>query len=303
MTASATWRTWSCTVRLVTADEARLRVAVPLLTELLDAVDRAGSRFRDDSELTRANDRSGTPVAVSRLLTDLVSASLDAARHSDGLVDPTLGTALHRWGYDADIADIATDGPAPEAVETLGHWRRVRLDRDAGLLTVPSGCRLDLGASAKAYTADRAAAMLQERIGGGVLVELGGDVAVAGSPVGGWPIAIGENEQAPAETIALSSGGVTTSTTTVRRWRRDGRAVHHIIDPRTGRPAESGVRSASVVAGTALAANTASTAAVILGGHAVQWLAGRGLAARLVHDDGTVQTTPGWPLQAQRLAS
>jgi FAD:protein FMN transferase len=165
---------------------------------------------------------------------------------------------------------------------------------------VPPGAALDLGATAKAYTADYAARMLHQSYGGGALVELGGDLATAGAPTGGWPVHVAEREGGPGQVVVLAHGGLATSTTTVRRWRRGGQDVHHIVDPRTGRPVDGPWRTASVYASSALGANTASTAALVLGEAALEWLTGRGLAARLVGADGAVHTTPGWPHLAAR---
>ena len=106
MTATAVAAAWSCTVRLVVADERVLRRATEDLIALLARVDAAASRFRADSALSRANARAGRPVAVPRLLVDLVAAGLDAAAPTDGAVDPTLGLAMHRIGYDRDITAV-----------------------------------------------------------------------------------------------------------------------------------------------------------------------------------------------------
>jgi thiamine biosynthesis lipoprotein len=171
----------------------------------------------------------------------------------------------------------------------------VRLHREAGLLTVPTGTALDLGATAKAYTADLAARTLHSRYGVGVLVELGGDLAAAGGTPAGWPVHVAEREGGAGQVVVLSHGGLATSTVTVRRWRRGGHPVHHIVDPRTGLPVNGPWRTGSVHAPSALAANTASTAAIVLGDAAVDWLTERHLAARLVGVDGTVYATPGWP--------
>jgi thiamine biosynthesis lipoprotein len=288
-------RTWSCTVRLVVEDARALTPAAADLEVLLDRVDRMASRFRPDSALSIANAKAGRPVPVPHLLADLVKASLDAAAQTGGAVDPTVGLAMHRIGYDSDIADIPARGPAIDARPQARGWQDVRLYREAGLLVVPRGTALDLGATAKAYTADHAARSLFRRYGTPVLVELGGDIAVAGDPRDGWPLRVAERENGPGQTVVLRHGGLTTSTTTLRRWQRGGQNIHHIIDPRTGAPADGPWRTASVYATSALAANVASTAAIVLGDDAVDWLTSRHLAARLVGVDGHVRTTAGWP--------
>lgn len=293
---TATFGAWSCTVRLVVADERVLDLATADLVSLLGQVDAAASRFRADSELTRANDRAGRPVAISRLLTDLVTAALDAAAHSGGAVDPTVGAAMSANGYDRDIAAVRErPGPARPSATARTTWADVRLNPALGILTVPAGTALDLGATAKAFTADLAARTIYARYGSPVLVELGGDLAVAGSLSGGWPVQVAEAAGAPGQIVTISRGGVATSTTTVRRWRRNGESLHHIVDPTTGRPADGPWRTVSVWAGSACAANTASTAAIVLGSRAVGWLLANGFAARLVDQAGSISTIGDWP--------
>ncbi|SHH19729.1 thiamine biosynthesis lipoprotein [Jatrophihabitans endophyticus] len=299
MTATFETTAWSCAVRLVVTDDRVLDRAARDLVALLDRVDRAASRFRADSALGVANARAGRPCAIPRLLVDLVGAALDAAAATDGAVDPTLGLAMQRIGYDRDIAavqagDVAAGSPTVPSLP--GRWRSVRLHREAGLLTVPVGTALDLGATAKAWTADRAATTLAGRYGTGVLVELGGDLAVAGSRPGGWVVRVAERAGAgDGQLITLRHGGLTTSTTTVRTWTRGGRPQHHIVDPVSGEPVTGPWRTATVAAGSALAANTASTAAVVMGAGARAWLRDQGLAARLVDQAGAVHVLGGWP--------
>ena len=295
MTASHTTKAWSCTMRLVVEDDRVLGAAAADFDAILTRIDAAASRFRSDSALSIANSRAGRPTPVPRVLGQLVSAALNAARDSDGLVDPTVGRALRAVGYDCDIAAVAPDGPAIARPLPQARWQDVRFDPELGLLRVPLGVELDLGATAKAWTADLAARTLSSRYGCAVLAELGGDLAVAGVRTGGWPIDVAEREGGAAETVVLHHGALATSTTTIRRWRRGGTDVHHIIDPRTGAPAESCWRTVSVYAPTAVRANTASTAAIIRDATAVRWLEDRRLAARLVDVDGHVVTTPGWP--------
>jgi FAD:protein FMN transferase len=296
MTSTWTGRAWSCDVRLVVEDDRALTAATEDLVALLDRVDRTASRFRADSALSIANQRAGRPTPVPALLVDLVGAALDAAAQTDGAVDPTLGLAMQRIGYDRDIAELVADAEEAPALDPQSDgWRGVRLHREVGLLTVPVGISLDLGATAKAWTADHAARTLAERYRTGVLVELGGDLAVAGDRPGGWCIQVAERAGGDGQLVTVHSGGLTTSTTTVRRWTRGGRPMHHIVDPATGRPADGPWRTVSVAASSAFAANVASTAAIVRGADAVAWLTGRGLAARLVGVDGSITTTPGWP--------
>ena len=296
MSATYAGRAWSCSVRLVVEDPEVLDAATADLTAVLARVDAAASRFRADSALSIANRRAGRPTRVPALLGQLVGAALDAAAQTGGAVDPTLGATLRRLGYDRDIAAVPADGePVLTPVGRVGAWRAVHLDHAAGELTVPAGVELDLGATAKAWTADHAAHALARRYDTGVLVELGGDLAVAGRRADGWCIQVAEHEGGDGQRVLVRHGGLTTSTTTVRTWRRGGQRLHHLIDPTTGRPAAGPWRTVTVAAPCALAANVASTAAIVRGVGALDWLSRRGLAARLVARNGTVVTTAGWP--------
>ena len=296
MTASRTWSAWSCTVRLTVDDPAVLGAACGELKALMDRVDKAASRFRPDSELSRVNQRAGALVPVSRLLVDLVDVSLVAASVSGGAVDPTVGPAVIAAGYDDDIEAVRRRFPqAPYDPKPVTGWQEVRLNRKLALLGVPEGSALDLGATAKAWTADRAANVLSKRYGCAVLVEIGGDLRAAGEPATPWVITVGERAGDPGVLVTLAHGGLTTSTRTVRRWQTPTGYNHHVIDPRTGRPADGPYRTASVWAPSAVRANTFSTALVATGEAALGRLKLAGHPARLVADDGEVTELMGWP--------
>lgn len=296
----AAWAALGTRVELVVDDPAVLDAAVTLARRVLDDVDRTCSRFRPDSDLSRANAAAGRRVHVDPVLVDALEAALWAARVTDGLVDPTLGAVLRGLGYDRTfrlvVSTAAGHGPAAlPAPHPAGAWRALQVDPD-GAVMVPTGCALDLGATGKAFAADLIARRITERIGGGAVVSVGGDVAV--SPLDGaqWPVAVGEQPGDPAtETVSIGEGGLATSTVLRRRWTRDGVDVHHLVDPRTGRPADTAWRTASVAAASCVAANTASTAAILLGDRAPAWLRDHDLPARLVSRDGAVLRTPGWP--------
>jgi FAD:protein FMN transferase len=296
MTASRTWTAWSCTVRLTVDDPAVLGAACGELKALMDRVDKAASRFRPDSELSIVNNRAGALVPVSRLLVDLVDVSLVAASMSGGAVDPTVGSAVIAAGYDDDIEAVRRRFPQPAGdAKPVPGWQSVQLNRKLALLGVPKDCALDLGATAKAWTADRAALVLSKRYGCAVLVEIGGDLRAAGKPAEPWVITVAERAGDPGVLVSLAHGGLTTSTRTVRRWQTPTGYGHHVIDPRTGRPADGPWRTASVWAPTAVRANTFSTALVATGEAAVGRLTLAGHPARLVADDGEVTELSGWP--------
>ena len=302
---SATWRALGTGIRLVVhgADLAPAREAVE---RVLDDVDRACSRFRPDSELSRLNARAGETITVSQLLAEAIGVALDAAERTDGAVDPTVGRAMRAIGYDVDFEQIAagarTRAPVEVRLEPIPGRRAVQLSRVRREVRLEPGVELDLGSTGKALAADRAAAAALAGIaaGGGVLVSFGGDIATAGvAPGGGWRILVAEDSEtptdAPGETIAVADGAVATSSTTVRRWQHGEAAVHHLIDPRTGGPVASPWRTATVAAATCVEANTAATAAIVLGANGLAWLERSGLPARLVDVDGRIVRVNGWP--------
>jgi thiamine biosynthesis lipoprotein len=281
-----------------------LGTAVRILQAELAAIDRACSRFRDDSELALVNSAAGRTVPVTDLMAEAVEVALTAAAQTGGDVDPTLGRALVAAGYDADFAALPADGPVPvPQPPPAGAWQGIELDRAAGTLRIPAGVALDLGATAKALAVDRAAAAVAAATGAGVLVNVGGDLAAAGPlPPAGWPVRLTddtarEDVATPGTrgpVVRMHGGGLATSSTAVRRWRRGGE-LHHVLDPRTGLPAEPVWRTVTVTAATCVDANTASTAAIVRGRGAPQWLAGLGLPSRLVDATGATTRVAGWP--------
>ena len=291
------------TAEVVVVDGRALAVARGVLEEEVARVDLACSRFRDDSDLARVNRGAGAWTPVSPDLIDALDAALRAARQTGGAVDPTVGTAMRRIGYDRDFASVAATGSALRVTfSPVAGWTTVEIDRDGSRVRVPQGVELDLGATAKAWCADRAAARAADAAGCGVLVSLGGDIAVAGAgPDGGWPVVVGDDHRTPLDhpgpVVAIRSGGLATSSTTVRRWARGGEPLHHVIDPGTGAPAPSVWRTVTVTAASCADANAASTAAIVFGWRAEAWLTGLGLPARLVATDGRVTTLGGWPAE------
>lgn len=302
MVAIRDWAQWSTSCRLAVTEPALLSRAASVVDDLLADVDRACSRFRADSELlTLAPDASGW-IELSSMLTDLVDVALEAARRTDGAVDPTIGGTLIDLGYDRDIAALQSGSrPTVRVVRRPAGWRSLLLE--GSRLRMDPGTQLDLGATAKARAADLCAAAVADELGTGVLVSLGGDIATAGpGPEGGWRILVSDGPGEPECAIALPSGSAVASSSTIRRrWAHDGEQMHHIIDPRTGRPAEPVWRTVTVAATSCVLANTLTTAAVVRGAAARTWLATQGVPARLVAQDGTVSVLGGWPADAADL--
>ena len=301
--ATAVFQALGTTAQVTVADAEALPAAVELVEEELRAIDICCSRFRADSELSALNRSAGREMAASPLLLEALTVAVRAAEATDGDVDPTVGRALSGLGWDLDFSIVVSRGePGSIQVVPAGGWRSIRIDRARSTVRVPAGVEIDLGATAKALAADRSARAATSRTGAGVLVSLGGDIAVAGEPpAGGWPILVADDHRstsaADGQTIALESGGLATSSTTVRRWHAGGSPRHHIIDPRSGLSADEVWRTVSVAAPTCVDANVASTAAIVRGESAPSWLEELGLPARLVARDGSVATAAGWPEQ------
>jgi thiamine biosynthesis lipoprotein len=268
--------------------------AVDAVRRWLDAVDAAASTYRPDSELTALNSAGGAPTRVGPVLAAALRVALAAAVSTDGAVDPTVG------------AVTLSSAAAVPTVTRAGTYRDVALvdDGDAAVVTMPAGVRLDLGATAKAWAADRAAELARLESGAGVLVSLAGDIATAGpAPLGGWIVLVTDDHREGvdsanpvAQKVSLSGGGLATSSTTVRRRSTgDGRTVAHVVDPIRWQPVTPVWRTVCVAAGDCLTANTATTAALVLGDRAEAWLERTGLPVRLVGIDGHVVRLGAWP--------
>ena len=296
---TASFRAMGTEHTVTVEQEAALEDAVRAARAVIEAVDSACSRFSPDSELTHLNRRAGRgPVAVSHLLGAAIDVALEAAEATAGLVDPTVGASLVDLGYAVTFSALPADGVAAGAVRAPSGWRSVGRDAAKETVELVAGSALDLGATGKAWAADVAARAAADRIGGGVIVACGGDVATAGAPpAGGWRVRVSDGTSGGgSEDVVIFDGGLATSAPGVRAWRRGGQLCTHILDPLTGMPAQTPWAMVSVAASSCAGANSAATAAVILGSDAVDWLSAHGVPARLVsRDGGPVITTPGWP--------
>jgi thiamine biosynthesis lipoprotein len=208
--------------------------------------------------------------------------ALDAAEETDGLVDPTLGAALVSAGYDRDFA-LLGDDPGPPGPAQPSRLGEVALRGE--LLQRAPGLTLDLNGVVKALAVDEALAALSSE----GFVSAGGDLAVRGPVDVGLP---------GGGAVRVVRGGLATSGVASRRWLRGRAEQHHLIDPRTGRPAESPWAQVTVSGATCLAADVAAKAAFLLGGDGPDWLGERGLPGRFVAHDGDVVTNAAWTVEA-----
>ncbi|GAC1656937.1 MAG: FAD:protein FMN transferase [Candidatus Dormibacteraceae bacterium] len=264
------------TARVVVALPSRLDLAVTAVRHVVATIDATCSHFRSDSEVAVLNASGDRPIVVSPLLFAAAGAALRAAQLTDGAVDPTLG--------------------AP-------GWAAVELSRGARTIRLREGAQLDLGATAKSFAADLAAAAALRAGGAGVLVSLGGDIATAGeAPADGWIALVAEDHRGSLRDggprISFRSGGLATSSTTARVWTDGEPRQHRVLDPGTGDTVRGCWRTVTVAASSCLDANIAATAALVKGAPAAAWLATLGLPARLVAVDGQVWLAAGWPVAA-----
>jgi FAD:protein FMN transferase len=304
------------TTAVVAVTETRaLGEAVRLLEAELDAIDLACSRFRPDSEIRRLQHTEESSARVSSLLFEAMRVALEVAQYTDGAVDPTVGKAIESLGYDRDFELMLSDGRSDDSrrardersrIEAwtldraVAGWWMIELDAKGRTVSIPRGVHIDLGATAKALVTDRAAQRIADECGCGVLVSVGGDLAVAGdAPGDGWAVGIAASSATPTnmvdQVVSIEAGGLASSSTSVRRWRHGGRQVHHIIDPKTGTSAEPYWHLVSTTGPNCVDANAASTAAIVWGAAAVEKLEMLRQPARLQRHDGAVMTLNGWP--------
>ncbi len=303
---SRSWKAIGTTAVIVVERPQHVVTAERLARAEIDRFDRACSRFRGDAELAMLHAHSGRTVTVSPTLFEALDVACDVARRTAGAVDPTIGNAISALGYDRDYDEVLarrTRGRASTA-HVVGYWH-IHLDRGRRTVRIPRGVRLDLGSSAKALIADRAAARIADAVDAGALVSIGGDVAVAGTPPpGGWAIGIAEESRTPVDqvdqVVAITQGGLASSGPSVRQWQMGGTTHHHIIDPATGRSVDPYWTLVSATGASCVDANAATTAALVWGADAVDRLAPLGQSVRLVRADGRVVLVNGWPGEEAR---
>lgn len=260
--------------------------------------ERRFSRFIPDSELSSLNASSGHAQRVSHQMLLLL---IEARRLHDltgGVFDPTILTALETAGYDRSFDDVERYSEKPPGPGQLpAHsFADVMIDEPSRTATIPIGVRVDLGGIGKGFAIDRAAEMLKSA--GPSLISAGGDLYGTGDgPYGdGWLIAVTNPEGREVDRVVLHDEAVATSTVALRTWQRGGRTMHHLIDPASGRPANNGTASVTVVARTATDADVFAKTALILGlDEGREFLFRHDAQALFVLNQGDVIATDRWP--------
>jgi thiamine biosynthesis lipoprotein len=290
LASKVSFRAMGCGINILLGSDTPQAVALlQQVPDWFEEWEQCLSRFRPDSELNWLNRMNGAPVVVSQDVWDVINLSLEAARKSDGLITPAVLPALEAAGYDRSFEHIResfyASGPGPAA---LPDWKRIEMQPAGRLVYLPAGMRLDLGGVAKGWAALKTAERLAQF--GSVMVDAGGDIMVLGDFC--WPVGISDPGQ-PDEYLAvlgLSMHGLATSGQDYRRWKAGETWQHHIIDPRTGRPAETDVISASVVAPDVQRAEMAAKVVLILGSQSgLTWLENQpDMAGLVVLENGLV---------------
>lgn len=260
-------KTWRTTLSLVVRRSVDPDVLRGLLVDEVARMDRAVSRFREDSEISAVNRAAGTWVPVSAYFQEVVGSAVTASELTGGLVDPGVGAHVDAAGYRHWRDGSAIPERPATAVAGMVEFR------EDGAVRIPPAVQLDVGAVAKGWLADRLANAAAQRFACDALANMGGDLRAVGEDH--WVVAADPGVPGvEAEVLQLSDAGLATSSIGRRRWTNpDGSRGHHIIDPRTGASAETIWTSCSVIAATAAQANTASTAALILSEGGPSWLA------------------------------
>lgn len=280
--ATALFRAMGCQIELQLVHDATPQTTDAVMAALMDAElffatsESALSRFLATSDLTLLNRSAGCgPVLVSPILGEVTQRALAAARATNGMFDPTLGTLLAHLGYDRPfplVAPFADDAvPALVPPHRDSAWREIAVDPVACTVALPAGVALDFGGIGKGWTVDRVMGHLQATPGvRGGLVNAGGDlrvwgVAPEGEPM--WAVGVEDPREFDRDCAVLASAdrAVATSSTAYRRWRRGDRWVHHLLDPRTGQPAATDLAAVTVVGPSAAWAEVHAKVALLSG--------------------------------------
>ena len=285
---------------VASADNATGEHDVSRAVATVDCYERRYSRFLAESELSLLNNDPRDEVPVSHHLAAMLSRAVHYAEITNGVFDPVVLNELCSIGYDRSFEFVeSTVRPSAESTRRSYSWRDVYVDRTMSVVSRPPGAMIDFGGLAKGAAADAAVAHLVHL--GGALVDLGGDVRAHGAPDGTrkWNIGYDDADGVRVEVLRVENAAIATSSTAKRRWTHDGEPVHHIIDPRTGRSAESDVVQCSVVADTTEHAEVAAKVGLILGSGSLSELDDvavvlgvRGVA--WITRDNEYVSTPGW---------
>jgi thiamine biosynthesis lipoprotein len=272
----------------------------PLLAEaeqIFHEVESRFTRFAPASELSRFNASTTANFDASPAFLDLLRRAIEMHRRTHGVFECAILDDLVAAGYDRSFEEIARDGASPVRLSAQARASVSDIVIDGGSVGAPAGLTIDFGGIGKGYAVDCAITHLRDAHD--VLVSAGGDMRAAGNGPGGegWLVSVAPAPgDAPLGILRLRDQALATSTTATRNWRRAGVRQHHIIDPRTRRPADSGVRAVSVLAATAVEADVFAKTALILGvDEGLAFLDAQRTPGFIVRDDGNCVQSADWP--------
>lgn len=267
-----------------------LRLAAAQIQEL----ERLFSVTDENSEVYRANHSQGMPTPLSAPTKELLEDALDLCAATDGALDVTVYPIVRAWGFTTGAYRV----PEEEEVKSLlSQVDYTKIKIDGAALTLPAGMELDLGAVAKGFAGDRLMDLFRTEGVDSAIVELGGNVQALGRKPDGspWQVALQAPEGGYAGVLEVVDKAVVTSGGYQRFFEQDGRRYIHIIDPKTGRPADTGLASVTAVAESGVMGDGLSTALFVMGREKAEafWRAHEGFEFILLAEEGGAVVTEG----------
>ena len=264
--------------------------------QILERIEQRWSRFLPDSDVTRINLAEGRPVVVDPLTITLIATMAEAWQATHGRYDPTVLPILVADGYRSSIDQPSRVTILPATARHVGGLAAVAVDAEHRTVTAPPGVSLDPGGIGKGLAADLVVAQLLAAGASGALVDVGGDLACAGTPPlpSGWAVTVERPDEPEADlvTFTVSAGGVATSSTRSRRWLHDGATRHHVIDPTSGAMSDTDLAAVTVIARSGWLAEAHATAAILAGRTGLLgYLAAHDLSGLGVTTDGVLLAT------------
>lgn len=284
------------TVMSVTAYGSAAEQAVPAVVSRINGLEQLLSRTRPDSDIARLN-ADGT-AAVSQDTCRVLSLALEWTKKTGGTFDVTIAPVVAAWGFGGEGEHRVPSSDTLEELLSLVDSSALTLTETTAALS-KSGMEIDLGGIAKGYAAGQAEQVLREQGVESALLDLGGNITVIGSKPDGsaWRVAVQDpiDLTSTVGTLSLRDCSAVTSGGYQRNFEQDGVTYHHIIDPRTGYPADSGLLSATVVCTDPALGDLLSTATFVLGEEDALslWRAEGGFELILVTEDHRVIVTGG----------
>lgn len=264
------------------------------LEQRINALEPALSRTREDSDLYRLNHADGAACEVSEDTYAAIEAAVQFAEWTGGAFDPTMAPLTDLWGINTDHAHVPAQAEIDAALTHVGYQNIELLGNNQVRLL--NGAQLDLGGIGKGFATDAAAAMLDGMQG--VLATLGGNIGAYGEnpnrDSGNWVVGIADPDDNAAfiATVEVRDLSVVTSGDYERYFEQDGKRYHHIFDPATGYPADSGLRSVTVIDESSTRADALTTALFVMGLEAGMAFCGQNdIAAVFVTADKQVHVT------------